>query len=589
MLRPPKLIKRTTAVGSATPPVHPGPAKNYLDLYGLSKPPFGEKPESTGYILFDSQRQAFDLLIGHVVNSSGVILLQGQEGVGKTEALRSATTVAAEWGLKAVMVTRPPNGRTSLTQLLSALEGQLGSDPLPGPKGQLGSEPRPGPKGQLSPEPRHGPQGQFRQELRPGPQGLHRPETQPGPQGQFRQELRPGPQGQRRPEPRPGPLRPEPRPDLEGQLTTEPGPAPRDQSRPGGQPGPEPRPGLQDQLSREDQGIPGQMTIDQTVRRFLQPPRKVLLVDDIDLLPEDCVSLLLSLAQHMPRGPSGPAIVLSSSIDAAGKRMEVSQLVSLARHTVRFSRLGTSEIQQYIERCLRIAGGTTRRLIASDAMKLLVARSGGTPGITNRLMEDVLKTGFARGDSMITARTVAAAVGLPEQRVRYPVNVSGMVVRITPFLAAALLVLGASAFLYKGLNGQSDQPSSLTPKPATIAQPAPPPVVVTPQQQAVIAPPEQTAAAKPDQSLSPALLATLMKRGDQSVGLGDIAAARLLYKRAADAGSAPAATALGKTYDPNYAAQGQTPDPSRAAEWYQRAIGLGDAHTTELLKRLGSR
>jgi TPR repeat protein len=84
-------------------------------------------------------------------------------------------------------------------------------------------------------------------------------------------------------------------------------------------------------------------------------------------------------------------------------------------------------------------------------------------------------------------------------------------------------------------------------------------------------------------------MALLMKRGSESLELGDIAAARLLFLRAAEDGNAAAATALAKTYDPNFATAASSRDPARAAEWYQKAIKLGDPGAADLLKRLMSR
>ena len=78
-----------------------------------------------------------------------------------------------------------------------------------------------------------------------------------------------------------------------------------------------------------------------------------------------------------------------------------------------------------------------------------------------------------------------------------------------------------------------------------------------------------------------------MKRGSESLGLGDIAAARLLFQRAAEGGNAQAATALGKTYDPKFVSAGSPPDAAQALEWYRKAVGLGDPQAADLLKRLG--
>jgi TPR repeat protein len=88
-------------------------------------------------------------------------------------------------------------------------------------------------------------------------------------------------------------------------------------------------------------------------------------------------------------------------------------------------------------------------------------------------------------------------------------------------------------------------------------------------------------------------MAALMKRGEQSISLGDIAAARLLFKRAAEAGNAQAAVAMGKTYDTDTLAaspaQGEKPDPALAAEWYRKAASLGDPRAADLLQRIQGR
>jgi TPR repeat protein len=91
--------------------------------------------------------------------------------------------------------------------------------------------------------------------------------------------------------------------------------------------------------------------------------------------------------------------------------------------------------------------------------------------------------------------------------------------------------------------------------------------------------------------MSPELLNTLLRRGDAMLATGDVGAARLLFERAAEAGSARAATATGKTYDPNVLLQagavGVAGDPDQAAQWYRRAIVLGDKSAESWLRRLG--
>jgi TPR repeat protein len=80
-----------------------------------------------------------------------------------------------------------------------------------------------------------------------------------------------------------------------------------------------------------------------------------------------------------------------------------------------------------------------------------------------------------------------------------------------------------------------------------------------------------------------------MRRGNAAFAEGDITAARLLFERA-EGTSAVAATAKGKTYDPNVLSQvrarGIQPDRNAAEFWYRRAIEMGDPQAADLLERL---
>jgi TPR repeat protein len=90
--------------------------------------------------------------------------------------------------------------------------------------------------------------------------------------------------------------------------------------------------------------------------------------------------------------------------------------------------------------------------------------------------------------------------------------------------------------------------------------------------------------------MAPAMIAALIRRGDAMMELGDISAARLLYERAAVAGSGPAALKLARTYDPEMLAQagarGIRGDPEAAESWYRRAISLGEAAAEAPLRQL---
>jgi hypothetical protein len=98
-----------------------------------------------------------------------------------------------------------------------------------------------------------------------------------------------------------------------------------------------------------------------------------------------------------------------------------------------------------------------------------------------------------------------------------------------------------------------------------------------------IAPPPTQPAPQPDNRptlrLGSGEIEMLVKRGNEFIASGDLAAARLLLRRAAEAGSAEAALALGATFDPvvmqRLGAIGTTPDIAQARQWYQRAAELG--------------
>ena len=83
----------------------------------------------------------------------------------------------------------------------------------------------------------------------------------------------------------------------------------------------------------------------------------------------------------------------------------------------------------------------------------------------------------------------------------------------------------------------------------------------------------------------------LMGKADENMQAGQIAAARLLYKLAADSGYAPAALALGATYDSRQLAHRkvvglQAADADQARKWYEKAEELGSSEASRWLQDL---
>jgi Sel1 repeat len=141
------------------------------------------------------------------------------------------------------------------------------------------------------------------------------------------------------------------------------------------------------------------------------------------------------------------------------------------------------------------------------------------------------------------------------------------------------------------------------PSPEAAANPAPPTAAARTNMAAEPAPnpaPSQTKTASASPSQVPAAdtslglgadeLTGLLKRAQDFINAGDFSGARLLLRRAAEAGSAEAAVALGATFDPNFlrksGAVGIEPDVDRARQWYQKAAELGSPVAAKQLESL---
>jgi len=144
------------------------------------------------------------------------------------------------------------------------------------------------------------------------------------------------------------------------------------------------------------------------------------------------------------------------------------------------------------------------------------------------------------------------------------------------------LLLSAGLFLKSRPFGlDAVHPTIIFTSPAVTA---PPPPAGAPTTEA--AAPQAAAPAAPTPSTGDSLLL----RGSEMLGNGDIAGARLFFERAAEAGDGHAALLLGRTYDPAYldraGVMGMRGDPDEAAAWYRRARDLGEPDAQRCLDSL---
>ena len=346
------------------------------------------------------------------------------------------------------------------------------------------------------------------------------------------------------------------------------------------------------------------------------PPGRgeMLFVDEADKLPQDKLRQLLA--------SSAGAVVLAGlgtlAQRAGGKPLHVT-----------LAPLGQEAARDYVVRWLASTGRVPAHL-DSAALRQVVEASGGVPRLLSTLLGAGAWLAESSGAATITAahiqeaaelRSVMSPVGpsgktgSSERRGRrwWPLGVvAGVVVAGSAALVAprfypaetseALGLLdGLSMQARNWLGGASGRPvNRAAPLPAISPHVVPHPeaaIVAGPSVSPAPAPPRLADRAAPalTQNAAPAVTvmapdadarslpietqAFLLRRGHEMAKVMDLSAARLLYRRAADGGSAEAAYEMGRTYDPAVmtglsAAQA---DKDEALRWYRRAAAAGDA------------
>ena len=108
-----------------------------------------------------------------------------------------------------------------------------------------------------------------------------------------------------------------------------------------------------------------------------------------------------------------------------------------------------------------------------------------------------------------------------------------------------------------------------------------------------LAPPAVAPAPAVTRTLDPDEIKFLVVKGQRFVALRDFASARLVFRRAAEAGDAAAALALAATYDPvllaKFGPAAPAADLDKARAFYEMAQALGSAEASRRLKHLAKR
>jgi len=175
--------------------------------------------------------------------------------------------------------------------------------------------------------------------------------------------------------------------------------------------------------------------------------------------------------------------------------------------------------------------------------------------------------------------------------------------RIFVILGCLVLAASAAAFVAVFIVASPPRPANVTAKERIVdailadsrfaEQPAGPTVTVTPSLEPTIpAAATPVPAPSPIRRLDDDEVAMLEERGQQLMTIGDVAAARLMLQRAAEAGSPHASLDLGATYDPmmlgQLALRWIKPDAAMARTWYQKARQFGSAEAAHRLELLAN-
>lgn len=191
-------------------------------------------------------------------------------------------------------------------------------------------------------------------------------------------------------------------------------------------------------------------------------------------------------------------------------------------------------------------------------------------------------------------------------------------IRLFAWLVPAASVVAVAAFFVNGAPKTSDGGSADKLGPAASGPPTeapsqpPPPMPPSPFQEAApslavapVAAPIKTdpvpasrgpgmpePRARSTSPLNADTIAALLRRADGLMATGDIAAARLVLREAADAGDARAALALGATYDPvmlrSLGVRGAVDDIAMARMWYDKAKDFGSPDAQQRIERLAA-
>lgn len=194
---------------------------------------------------------------------------------------------------------------------------------------------------------------------------------------------------------------------------------------------------------------------------------------------------------------------------------------------------------------------------------------------------------LSEGHSIAPGSWAVPFVGLPTLRLNVPVGLSGRSDIVISLVTVDGMVLAEAKSSLVIASASALTTGRAEPQPKSVASIGPSAGLPGDQAQ----PSRPTVSRQPPRT--PAQLSALryVTRGNEQLREGDIAAARLFFQRAVDAGLSEGALAMAMSYDPaeleRLGVKGLTGDRNAARRWYERAREMGASEADERLRRLG--
>ena len=96
-----------------------------LNFFHLKHYPFSDPPEALFFFLSTSHRKVLDTILQSVETQQGLVVVLGEQGMGKTTLLQTAARILTQQGQKVLSLLKPP---VSFPLLLQTLVRDLGGD-----------------------------------------------------------------------------------------------------------------------------------------------------------------------------------------------------------------------------------------------------------------------------------------------------------------------------------------------------------------------------------------------------------------------------------------------------------------------------